>query len=1086
MKKVVGTKVKRLDAYEKVTGKAIYGDDINLPKMLHAAVRHADIPAGKILKIDTTKAKNLKGVVSVLLHDDIPTVKKVGPIRRDHNVIVKDSVHFIGDVIAIVAAETLETARKAADLIEIEYEEEQGIFDPREALKPESKLIHPEYKSNLVVHYPLRKGNVEEAFEKAESSDDEIIFERDYKTPYQEHAAIEPEVVIAEPNHQVKGVDVYGSIQNPFTTRKVVSIFTDLKLNQVNIIGSTMGGSFGGKDDIINVMACRAVALSLATNRPVKLAYTREQAMKEGYKRHPYFLNYKLAVNKNGKIKAMKINIVADSGAYSSQSFFVTWRSVVQATGPYEIENVQTDIKAAYTNKPYTAAFRGFGSPQIIFAQESMMDELANELGLTPYEIRKINGFKQGSKTASGQALTEHKVSLMEVIDIALEKADYHNKLKEFEKYNKTSRRFKKGIGFSCSYRGSSLGAEGVDTTSAIVSVQADGSSYIMTGLNENGQGLRTTYAMVVAETLGCTMEDIQFLTSQTANIADGGPTVASRGTIAGGNAVKDACDKIKANIFSVIKETFNVTEMTELVWADNKITNPQTKQEINFADAVQMTLNEGINTSAYGWWKSPDVSWDKETGQGNAYFTYVYGCQVAETQVDTSTGKIDMLNMVAAHDLGRVINRTGAEGQVYGGVAQGIGYGLLENYSVQNGIVKSENFDEYLLPTIKDIPNIDAILVENPDKYGPYGAKSLGEPTLELGAAAINNSVKFALKKKYNANPLTLERVFLGKDLVKKVRQSEVVSKERCEVPNINSKSNSETVPEKTTDRVSDINITVAKTLKEALEIMSNKKHWIISGGTDVIVQLRKEKYHKELLDISQIKELKITNEIDGNIVIGSACTFSSLIDNELIQKHYPLFIDGISLIGSTQIRSRATIGGNLVNAAPCADSVPSLFVYDASVKIESTEGSKIVKLSDFILGSYKNILGENEILTQIIIPIPKDKKYYRYFFKLGRRNALNITRMSIATMMSFDDNNKIDEVYIMPGSVFAKFQRLTNLEEFLVGKEFTTDLIEKVIALLDEKLESEIGGRWSSPYKIPVFKNMLRDALLTILEEK
>ncbi len=1080
MKKVVGTKVRRLDAYEKVTGKAVYGDDITLPNMLHAAVRHADIPVGKILRIDTSKAKSLDGVVSILLHDDIPTVKKVGPIRRDHKVIVKDRVHFIGDVIAIVAAETQETARKAADLIEIEYEEETGIYDPREALKPDAKLVHPEYKSNLVVHYPLRKGNVQKAFDEAE-----IIFKREYKTPYQEHAAIEPEVVVTVPNHQVRGIDVYGSIQNPFTTRKVVSIFTDLKLNQINVIGSTMGGSFGGKDDIINVMSCRAAALSLETGRPVKLAYTREQAMKEGYKRHPYFLNYKLAVRKDGKITGMKINIVADSGAYSSQSFFVTWRSVVQATGPYEIENVETDIKAAYTNKPYTAAFRGFGSPQIIFAQESMMDELAEELGLTPYEIRKINGFKQGSKTASGQALTEHKVSLMEVIDKALEKADYFNKLKEYEEFNKTSRRFKKGIGFSCSYRGSSLGAEGVDTTSAIVSVQADGSLYIMTGLNENGQGLRTTYAIVAAETLGCTMDDIQFLTPQTANIADGGPTVASRGTIAGGNAVKNACDKIKNNIFNVIKDKFGVKEIDELIWADNKITlKAGGEMNMDFADAVQMTLNEGVNTSAYGWWKSPDVSWDEETGQGNAYFTYVYGCQVAETQVDTSTGKIDMLNMVAAHDVGRVINRVGAEGQVYGGVAQGIGYGLLENFSVQNGKVKSENFDEYLLPTIKDIPNIDAILVENPDKYGPYGAKSLGEPTLELGSAAINNSVKFALKKNYTANPLTLERVFLGKDLVKKVRQSEVVAKERCEVPKKVTAVN--TVPEKTTDRVSDVNITVAKTLKEALEIMEKGTHWILSGGTDVIVQLRKEKFHKELLDISQIEELRKVEEKDGNIVIGAGCTFSSLINNELIQKYYPLFIDGISLIGSTQIRSRATLGGNLVNSAPCADSVPSLFVYGASVELESSTGKRIVNLSDFILGSYKNILGENEILTKIIIPVPENKKYYRYFFKLGRRNALNITRMSIAAMMSFTENNKIDEAYIMPGSVFAKFQRLTTIEKFLKGKEFTKELIEEVISLVNEKLEQEIGGRWSSPYKIPVFKNMLRDALLTILEDR
>jgi CO/xanthine dehydrogenase FAD-binding subunit len=392
-------------------------------------------------------------------------------------------------------------------------------------------------------------------------------------------------------------------------------------------------------------------------------------------------------------------------------------------------------------------------------------------------------------------------------------------------------------------------------------------------------------------------------------------------------------------------------------------------------------------------------------------------------------------------------------------------------------------------LPTIKDVPNIDAILVENPDKYGPYGAKSLGEPTLELGAAAINNSVKFAMNTKYRANPLTLERVFLGKDLVKKVRQSEVISKERCKLPTDAPQLGviiNDNAPEKTSERVSDISITTAKTLTEALEIMSAKKHWMISGGTDVIIQLRKEKYHKDLLDISQIKELKGVDILDNNIVIGGASTFSSLINNELIQKHLPLFVDGISLIGSTQIRSRATIGGNLSNAAPCADSVPSLFVYDASVKVQSSKESRVVKISDFIQGSYKTTLKEDEIITQVIIPIPKNKKYYKYFFKLGRRNALNITRMSVASLISFDTNNKIDEAYIMPGSVFGRPQRLTNIEEFLVGKELTSELVEEVIVLIDEKLESEIGGRWSSPYKVPVFKNMLRDALLTIKEEK
>ncbi len=246
----------------------------------------------------------------------------------------------------------------------------------------------------------------------------------------------------------------------------------------------------------------------------------------------------------------MKINILADSGAYSSQTFFVTWRSVVQATGPYEIPNVSTDIRGIYTNNVYTAAFRGFGSPQVIFAQESLMDEIAEICGISPYEIRQINGYRQGSVTASGQTLSEHKVSLMQVIDKAVVNADYHKKREQFILKNKKENRYKHGIGLACSFRGCSLGAEGTDASSAIVSVQADGSIYVMTGVNENGQGLRTTMCQIVSEILGASLNDIVFLQPQTSNIADGGPTVASRGTIVGGNATIQAANEVKNGYF--------------------------------------------------------------------------------------------------------------------------------------------------------------------------------------------------------------------------------------------------------------------------------------------------------------------------------------------------------------------------------------------------------------------------------------------------------------------------------------------------------------------------------------------------------
>ncbi len=422
MYNIVGKKVIRVDGYEKISGKAIYGDDIFLTNMLYGAQRYTDIPCGKITKLDISKAQSMPGVEAVILHKDIKGNDKMGPIREDQCVLVKDRAFYSGDVIAVVAARTKEEAYAGADAIEVEYAEEEGIFDVKQAVKKDAKPVHSEYNSNVIVHYPVRKGDVDKGFEKSDK-----VLQREYNTGFHEHGYIEPESVVAVPDPTCSGVKVYGSIQNPYTTRRFVASFMGYKINQVNIFASNMGGSFGGKDDTVNMLACRVALLTAITEKPVKLTLSRENSIKESYKRHPYNMRYKVGFNRDGKINAMEIDILADSGAYSSQSFFVTWRSVVQATGPYEIENVKTDIKAIYTNNTYTAAFRGFGSPQVIFAQESLMDEIAEICKITPIQIREINGYKQGSITASGQKLVRHKVSLSEVISKATQKSDYEN-----------------------------------------------------------------------------------------------------------------------------------------------------------------------------------------------------------------------------------------------------------------------------------------------------------------------------------------------------------------------------------------------------------------------------------------------------------------------------------------------------------------------------------------------------------------------------------------------------------------------------------------------------------------------------------
>ncbi|WP_211287860.1 xanthine dehydrogenase family protein molybdopterin-binding subunit [Petrotoga mexicana] len=725
--------------------------------MLYAKVLRSKYPSARILNIYLDEAKKIPGVKAIITANDIPN-NEFGVIIPDQQVLAKERTYFIGDGIAVVAAETPESAKKAVESIKVEYDEISGIFDPLESKNAPS--IHEDKDNNQVIHHKLRKGNIEEGFKRCD-----VILEREYQTQFIEHAYMEPEVVIAVPYENNSVVTIYGSVQNPFACRNAVASVLKIGFNQVRIVQNHIGGSFGGKDEVISSMAARAAVLALKTNRPVKLKNTREESIIESYKRHPYNMRYKVGATKEGKLLAMEIEAIADSGAYACQTPFVTWRSVVQATGPYEIPNVKTDTYGYYTNNVYTGAMRGYGSPQVIFANESLMDELAQELGMNPLDLRLKNIFHDNSETASGQKLDNHKVSLEEVIKKAADSINFLEKYKEYSREQKGDKR--KGIGMAISYRGCSLGAEAVDAAGIILSIQKDGTVYLYSGLAENGQGLKTAFSQIVAEELGIDIEKINFMVVDTLVSPDSGSTVASRATLIGGNASLDAAKNLKKKLTDFIVKKYNLV-FNELIFKDNSIYTPDQKKIISFDEAASQAYNSGVFLSSYGWYKAPEISWDEETGQGRPYFTYVYGCQIAEVEVDIGTGEIKVLKMVAAHDVGRAINPANVLGQFYGGISMGLGYGIMEELDINEGYINNTNFDEYLIPTVKDMPDITPIIVENPDPNGPYGAKSIGEPTLELGAAAIANAVAQATGKRIRSLPINLEKILVGHSLKK------------------------------------------------------------------------------------------------------------------------------------------------------------------------------------------------------------------------------------------------------------------------------------------------------------------------------
>jgi CO/xanthine dehydrogenase Mo-binding subunit len=752
---IVGTQQRRVDAWGKVTGRAKYAEDYNVAHQLTGRVLRARYPHARILRIDTSAAKQLPGVAAVLTARDIPGSKVFGVVTQNQYILAEDVTRYLGDGVALVAAVSGEVAEAALALIKVEYEPLPVVSDPEEAMMPDAPKIHGE--SNIFVHHKVRKGDINAGFGQAD-----FVFERRFKTQHIEHSAIEPEAVLAEPGEQ-GGVRITGSIQNLFSSRRSVAAALAIDLNKVQLIQSTLGGSFGGKDEVMTSMCCRAALLALATGAPVKMVNTREESMLESYKRHPYVLYYKWGAKNDGSIVAMEIRCIADGGAYASMSPFVTWRSVVQATGPYRCENVATDVFAVYTNNTYTGAMRGFGSPQVNFAIESMMDELGELVGKDPLEIRLQNCFTRGSVTATGQTL-DQTVSLTQVLTEAAAASDFQNKWEKYRSAPDASK--KRGIGLACSYRGVSLGAEGTDAAGVIVSVQTDGSVIISSGVTDMGQGAQAQMSHIAAEVLGISTDRIQFLNTNTSRVPDSGPTVASRGTIMGGSAAKKGAEIVRATLLEAggVMKGLPAGELS--IKSGYLVKTKSGERLASFAELAAECFRQGKPLIGLGWHKSPKTSWDEERGQGDAYFTFVYGTNVAEVEVDTETGKTNVIDFVSAHEVGQAISRGGVEGQIFGGVAMGLGYGLLEDFELEDGIPAQLNFDEYLIPTSLDVPPIRAIVVENPDPAGPFGAKSIGEPATELAAPAIANAIFNATGKRLTELPASLERVLLGHSL--------------------------------------------------------------------------------------------------------------------------------------------------------------------------------------------------------------------------------------------------------------------------------------------------------------------------------
>ncbi|HMK36069.1 MAG TPA: xanthine dehydrogenase family protein molybdopterin-binding subunit [Desulfomonilaceae bacterium] len=753
---VAGQSVNRTDDPLKVTGKLRFGADYSQEGFLHGKILRSPHPHAIIKSIDTTKAEEVEGVVAVLTAKDLIGRNGFGAIIPDQPVICSDKVRFVGDGVALVAAETEQIAHKALALIEVDYEPLPAIFDPRDSLKEDAPKIHE--KGNLLSYDKLRKGDVDSGFEQAD-----VILERTYEVPFLEHAYMEPDMAMAIPEPDGTML-VEGPMQAPFTVRRNVAPVLGLPINRVRCRQIHMGGGFGGKEDSPIDLGCRAAVLAQHTGRPVRLALEREEVTIQTAKRHPMIMEVKIGAMKDGTLVAFQGVIYDEQGAYASLGPKIPpaggshIHSMVMMAGPYVIPNVKVDAYLCYTNHPYGGAMRGFGAPQVHIAHEQMMDELASELGISPLEIRRKNAFRLGSQTATGQVL-DQSVGLRETLEACAKAFDWDRRSRETG-YIDRERSKRRGVGIGMGWYRTSIGTSG-DACGANVYVHEDGSVLLYTGITEMGQGAFTVLPQICAEELGVRLEDVRLVQPDTDLVPESGPTVGSRSTTLMGNAIIQAARQVKESLVEAAAKMLGVaTEQVE--FRNRKVfdrDNPTSSVE--FKQVASRCMAAGKRLVGQGWWAPPTPSLDPETGQGNPYFVYTYSTHMAQVAVDTETGEVEVEYYVAAFDVGKAINPRALEGQIEGGVAMGLGYALMEKVVIREGVIQNTNLQNYLIPTALDVPDINPIILEVANELGPYGAKGIGEMPNIPATPAILNAICNACGGRVRSLPADPENVF-------------------------------------------------------------------------------------------------------------------------------------------------------------------------------------------------------------------------------------------------------------------------------------------------------------------------------------
>jgi xanthine dehydrogenase molybdenum-binding subunit len=727
--RVIGSTQPRPDAQAKITGRAVFTDDLVFAGMLHGRALRAGVPHAIVKRLDVSRARAIPGVRAVLVAEDIPGERNHGLVVRDWPVLVGvgERVRTVGDAIALVAAETREAAGRALEVIEADFEPLPVVSDPVQARGADAPRLHRD--GNLLKHIKVRKGDVDRGLREAQ-----VVLERTFHTPITEHAFLEPECSVARPLADGR-MEVYVGSQIPYADREQIAASLGVPQESVRVIGMLIGGGFGGKEDIAGQI--HAALLARATGLPVKILYDRHESLLVHPKRHATQIRVTLGARRDGTLLAVQTELHGDTGAYASLGDKVMTRATTHSAGPYMVPHVRADCYAMYTNNPPAGAFRGFGVTQSCFAIESVMDELAAELGMDPIDLRRRNALQVGKATNTGQLLSE-SVGLVECIDRV--DAEMHRRAKDnpfVARIVPGAPMLRRAWGFAVAYKNTGLGGGAPDKAGAQVELFEDGSLEVRTASAEIGQGLVTVLQLIASEEMGVPAERVRVLLSDTDLTPDGGPTTASRQTFVAGNAVMHAARNLRLAAAATAAERLDCPPA-----------------DVCFVEGLAQVGNRRVPLGTIAAWmrsegREPRCDyeyWAPETeplgSGGDIHFAFAFAAQAAEVEVDLETGEVRVLQVIAANDVGRALNPLGLQGQVEGGVIMGIGSALIEEFIVEQGVIYTDRLARYRMPSIAHTPEITSIIVEHPVSSGPYGAKGVGEIVSIPTPPAITNAI--------------------------------------------------------------------------------------------------------------------------------------------------------------------------------------------------------------------------------------------------------------------------------------------------------------------------------------------------------